>query len=211
MSPTPGIAILARAPVAGEAKTRLAPALGAEGAAGLAAWMLRRTVATALAAQLGPVRLFCAGDIDHPEFLACVAADHPLPRQPQAAGDLGERMLNAAEAAATPDGVIVIGTDCPALTCDHLRLVARELTYQQAVVIPAEDGGYVLIAMQRPSAELFATMRWGEPDVMTRTRQRLASMGWRWAEPETLWDVDRLEDVERLGRLLASAGETPPC
>jgi rSAM/selenodomain-associated transferase 1 len=211
MSPAPGIAILARAPVAGEAKTRLAQALGAEGAAGLAAWMLRRTVATARAAQLGPVRLFCTGDIDHPEFLACATGDHPLPRQPQARGDLGERMLRAAEAAATPDGVIVIGTDCPALTCDHLRLVARELAHQQAVVIPAEDGGYVLIAMQRPSAELFAAIHWGEPDVMTRTRQRLASMGWRWAEPETLWDVDRLEDVERLGRLLASAGETLPC
>lgn len=198
MSPAPGIAILARAPVAGEAKTRLIQALGAEGAAGLAAWMLRRTVATARAAQLGPVRLFCAGDIDHPEFLACAAGPSPLARQPQAAGDLGERMLRAANAAATADGVIVIGTDCPALTSAHLRLVAGELAHQQAVVIPAEDGGYVLIAMQRPAAELFAAIRWGEADVMTRTRQRLASLGWRWAEPETLWDVDRPEDLDRL-------------
>jgi len=204
---SPGIAILARAPVAGEAKTRLLPTLGADAAAGLAAWMLRRTLATARAAQLGPVRLFCAGDIDHPAF---TAGDVP-PRQPQAAGDLGERMLCAAEAALTPDGVIVIGTDCPALTPGHLRQAARQLEHEDAVVIPAEDGGYVLIGMRRPAAELFAHIRWGRPDVMDRTRQRLTQLGWRWAEPETLWDVDRIEDVERLGQLLARTGEAAPC
>ena len=117
---------------------------------------------------------------------------------PQAEGDLGERMLSAAEAAATAGGVIVIGTDCPALTPDLLRQVARELESQQAVVIPAEDGGYVLIAMQRTSPELFAAIRWGEPDVMARTRLRLANLGWHWAEPETLWDIDRPEDLDRL-------------
>ncbi len=210
MTPQPGIAVLARAPVAGEAKTRLAPALGAEGAAGLAAWMLRRAVATARAAELGPVQLFCAGDIDHPEFLAC-AAGGTLQRHAQAAGDLGLRMLRAAETAMTADGVIVIGTDCPALTPAQLRHVADELARQDAVVIPAEDGGYVLIAMRRPAPELFADIAWGKSNVMLRTRQRLANLGWHWSEPLTLWDVDRIEDVERLGRKLAEAGETPPC
>lgn len=210
MRPGPGIAVLARAPVPGEAKTRLIPALGAAGAAGLAAWMLRRAVATAQATQLGPVQLFCAGDIDHPEFLAC-ATGGALPRHPQAAGDLGDRMLAAAETALTADGVIVIGTDCPALTAAHLRHVARDLTRHDAVVMPAEDGGYVLIAMRRPSPELFAAIRWGEPDVMARTRQRLANLRWQWAEPLTLWDVDRIEDVERLGQMLAQTGVPLPC
>lgn len=206
----PGIAILARAPMAGESKTRLVPALGAEGAAALAAWMLRRTVATACAAQLGQVTLFCAGDIDHPGFIAC-AADASLPRHPQAAGDLGERMLRAAESAMTTDGVIVIGSDCPALTPAHLRQAAGELATQDAALIPAEDGGYVLIAMRQPSSELFAGMRWGGPDVMAQTRQRLSSLGWQWSEPLTLWDVDRIEDVRRLERMLADAGKpTPP-
>ncbi len=206
----PGIAILVRAPVAGEAKTRLAPALGVAGAAGLAAWMLRRAVATARAAKLGPVQLFCAGDIDHPEFLAC-AADGAVRRHAQAAGDLGQRMLRAAETAMTPDGVIVIGTDCPALTPALLRQVAHELAQQDAVAIPAEDGGYVLIAMRRVAPELFAGIAWGSADVMRRTRGRLADLGWHWSEPLTLWDVDRIEDVERLGRQLAEAGEAWPC
>lgn len=207
MSQAPGIAILARAPIPGAAKTRLIPSLGARGAAGLHAWMLQRTVATARAAGLGPVQLFCAGDINHDAFIAC-ADDGAIPRHAQAEGDLGERMLSAAEAAATAGGVIVIGTDCPALTPDLLRRVARELESQQAVVIPAEDGGYVLIAMQRTSPELFAAIRWGEPDVMARTRLRLANLGWHWAEPETLWDIDRPEDLDRLLTAWPEARET---
>lgn len=203
------IAILARAPVPGLAKTRLIPALGAAGAAGLQDWMLRRTVATALAAGLGPVHLFCAGDIDHEAFITC-ADGNAVKRHVQSGNDIGERMLSAAQAAATAAGVIVIGTDCPALTPTHLRRVARELAHQQAALIPAEDGGYVLIAMQRPVPELFADICWGEADVMARTRQRLTALGWHWAEPETLWDVDRVEDIERLGSMLASAGEQAP-
>lgn len=203
------IAILARAPIPGAAKTRLIPALGTEGAAGLHAWMLRRTVATARAAGLGPVHLFCAGDIEHEAFIACAEGD-AVARHAQAEGDLGERMLRAAETAATSAGVIIIGTDCPALTPVHLREVARELAHRQAVVISAEDGGYVLIAMQRPAPELFADICWGEADVMARTRQRLTGLGWHWTEPVTLWDVDRVEDVERLGRMLAAAGEPAP-
>lgn len=210
MTSGPGIAVLARAPVPGKAKTRLIPALGAAGAAGLAGWMLRRAVATAQAAQLGPVQLFCAGDIDHPDFVACSGIT-ALPRQPQAAGDLGERMLAAAESALTADGVIVIGTDCPALTATHLHQVAQELAHHDAVAIPAEDGGYVLIAMRRPSPELFAGICWGGPEVMTHTRQRLANLGWHWAEPLTLWDVDRIEDVERLGQMLAQTEDPLPC
>lgn len=205
----PGIAILARAPVPGAAKTRLIPALGANGAAALHTWMLWRSVATARAAGLGPVHLFCAGDIDHPAFLAC-ANGGAVSRHAQAEGDLGLRMWRAAEHAATPAGVIVIGTDCPALTPDHLCGVARDLERQQAVVIPAEDGGYVLIAMRQPAPELFADIRWGGPEVMAVTRQRLTTLGWHWAEPEVLWDVDRPEDVARLKRMLATTGEAAP-
>lgn len=192
----PGIAILARAPVAGETKTRLIPALGDAGAARLAAWMLRRAVATARAAELGPVRIFCAGDPDHPAFLSC--GGDGLDRHPQAVGDLGERMAQAGKLAATPDGVIVIGTDCPALTPAHLHQVAMALQQNDVVVLPAEDGGYVLIAMRQPSAAPFSGIRWGESTVMAHTRRRLAELGCRWTEPAVLWDVDRAEDLERL-------------
>ncbi len=67
-----------------------------------------------------------------------------------------------------------------------------------AVVIPADDGGYVLIGMKEPAPEVFAGIAWGSERVMSQTRQRLAAMEWRWSEPAMLWDVDLPQDLERL-------------
>ncbi|MEF8758736.1 MAG: TIGR04282 family arsenosugar biosynthesis glycosyltransferase [Candidatus Accumulibacter sp. UW25] len=190
------VAILARAPVPGQAKTRLIPALGAEGAARLQRWLMQRTVATALMADVGPVSLWCAGDRWHPDFRLCQALGQvSLHAQPE--GDLGRRMLTAAREAKT-SGVLIAGTDCPALTPAHLRDAASALRTHDAVVTPAEDGGYVLIGMRHPAAELFASIDWGSDVVMAQTRQRLAALSWTWQEPATLWDVDRPDDYERL-------------
>ncbi len=192
-----GVAILARAPVPGAAKTRLIPALGAVGAARLQRWMLQRTVAMALVADVGPVSLWCAGDPAHPDFAVCRAFGR-VDLHPQAEGDLGERMLAAVASSPTPAGTLVIGTDCPALGAAQLRESARALGGNDAVVIPAEDGGYVLIGMKTPAPEAFAGVDWGSARVMAQTRQRLAALGWRWHEADPLWDVDLPQDLERL-------------
>ena len=192
-----GVAILARAPVPGAAKTRLIPALGAVGAARLQRWMLQRTVAMALVADVGPVSLWCAGDPAHPDFAVCRAFGR-VDLHPQAEGDLGERMLAAVASSPTPAGTLVIGTDCPALDAAHLCESARALGDHDAVVIPAEDGGYVLIGMKTPAPEAFAGVDWGSARVMAQTRQRLAALGWRWQEADPLWDVDLPQDLDRL-------------
>lgn len=199
-----GVAILARAPVAGLAKTRLIPALGAEGAARLQRWLMQRTVAMALVADVGPVTLWCAGDFSHPDFALCRSFGAVTLRQ-QADGDLGARMLTAIKQSPTPAGTLVVGTDCPALTSTCLRKAARLLDDNDAVVLPAEDGGYVLAGMRSPTPVFFENIDWGSEHVMAQTRQRLASLGWRWVEPVTLWDVDRPAD---LARLFASQGLT---
>ena len=192
-----GVAILARAPIPGAAKTRLIPALGAAGAARLQRWMLQRTVAMALVADVGPVSLWCAGDPAHPDFAVCRAFGR-VDLHPQAEGDLGERMLAAVASSPTPAGTLVIGTDCPALGAAQLRESARALGGNDAVVIPAEDGGYVLVGMKTPAPEAFAGVDWGSARVMAQTRQRLAALGWRWHEADPLWDVDLPQDLERL-------------
>lgn len=209
----PAIAVLARAPVPGQAKTRLMPLLGAEGAAQLQQWLLRRTLATAQAAGLGPVVLCCAPDTSHPEFGDC-AARFGVQLRPQAAGDLGARMLHAAAAAMAPDGVLIVGTDCPALSGAHLRAAAaRLLDGDDTVLIPAEDGGYVMIGLRAAEPAPFEGVDWGGPEVMAQTRRRLAGAGLRWSELPTLWDVDRPDDFARLlalepalNRLLAPPG-----
>ncbi|MBU3696372.1 TIGR04282 family arsenosugar biosynthesis glycosyltransferase [Dechloromonas sp.] len=194
------IAILAKAPVSGYAKTRLIPTLGAEGAAAVQAAMLERSLATALAAGIGPVTLWCAPDRSHPAFASAAAQGVELAEQP--AGDIGQRMLAAMSATTAAGGVIVIGTDCPALTPAHLRQAAAALAGQDAVVIPAEDGGYVLLGLRQANAAVFAGVAWSTPQVMAQTRARLAAAGLRHAEFTPLFDVDRSSDLPRIYALM---------
>jgi uncharacterized protein len=193
------VAVLAKAPVAGFAKTRLVPALGTEGAARLQERLIARAVATACAATVGPVTLWATPDENHAVFRS-LAKHSDIALRRQCDGDLGARMLAAVAAADGP--ALVIGTDCPALTAEHLRLAAVVLrSGTDAVVLPAEDGGYVLIGLRRPQPALFADMRWSTPQVMEETRRRLRSLGLSWQEPATLWDLDVPEDLVRLREL----------
>jgi rSAM/selenodomain-associated transferase 1 len=198
-SPEPvAVAILAKAPLPGFSKTRLAPALGADGAARLQARLIERAVETARAANIGPIALWAAPDQDHPAFQTLAALfGVALARQPD--GDLGLRMLAALEAARGP--AIVIGTDCPALQPAHLRAAAAALAGGiDAVVVPVEDGGYALIGMREPEPALFADMPWSTAGVMAETRRRLTRLSLSWREPARLWDVDLPQDIERLKR-----------
>lgn len=199
MSDPVAVAVLAKAPLAGFAKTRLIPVLGAEGAAALQARLVARAVMTACAAGIGPVTLWATPDEAHPALRA-IAHEFAVALARQRDGDLGARMLAALAAAHAP--ALVIGTDCPALTADHLRMAADILRGDtDAVVVPTEDGGYALIGLRAPEPALFSDMRWSTPNVMDETRRRLERLGKSWREPVTLWDVDLPADLERLRRL----------
>jgi rSAM/selenodomain-associated transferase 1 len=192
-----GIAILAKAPVPGYAKTRLIPHLGEAGAAALQGWLLERTLRTVLAAGLGPVTLWCAPDATHSAFADCRRLGRIALRE-QPLGDLGERMHRAIEASAAPGGTLVIGTDCPALTPGHLCAAAAALREHDAALVPAEDGGYVLIGLRRAARRVFETVDWSTARVMAQTRARLDEAGLRCREFAPLWDVDRGSDLARL-------------
>lgn len=197
VSPRVEIAILAKAPIPGLAKTRLIPLLGRDGAAVLQRWLLQRAVATAVIADAGSVSLWCAPDVGHPDFLHCRAFGQICLRtQPE--GDLGSRMRAAVAEFGGGAGTLVIGTDCPALTPGLIRHGAAALREHEAVVIPAEDGGYALIGLRRPEPRLFEDIDWSTERVMDQTRVRLRETGLRWHEMAPLWDVDRAEDFERL-------------
>ena len=192
------IAILAKAPVAGFAKTRLIPAIGAHAAAVLQERLSEQTLATALAAETGPVTLWCAPDPSHIAFRDLVARN-PVTLKRQSDGDLGTRMLAALAAANGP--ALVIGTDCPALTPLHLQRAAQALREGAEVTLtPAEDGGYVLIGARRPIAELFSGIAWSTATVLAETRARIAALGLTCVEQETLWDIDTEADYARFER-----------
>jgi rSAM/selenodomain-associated transferase 1 len=193
------LVVFARAPRPGEAKTRLVPLLGPQGAAALQAQLTERALATARAAALGAVELRCAPDAEEPFFRAC-AQRYGVRLAAQGGGDLGARMLRACAAAlADHEHVLLIGSDCPAMTTRYLRRAQRALRDgRDAVLGPAADGGYVLLGLARLDPRLFAGIEWGTERVLAQTRARLAALGWRWLELPALWDVDRPEDYEKL-------------
>ena len=191
------VIVFARAPVAGRAKTRLGARLGEARAARLAARLTANAVRTALASRCGPVELHATSP--H-RLLLALARALKVPLRAQRGRDLGERMDRATRVALRARrGVILIGADCPALAPGDLRRAARLLHGgADAVLAPAEDGGYALIAVRRPAGFLFSDMPWGGERVYRETVSRLARAAWRWRALRTLWDVDRPQDLDRL-------------
>ena len=195
--------VFARAPVAGQCKTRLIPALGAHGAADLHAMLVRRALASACAVAHAAVELWCTPDATHAFFAAC-ACDFPVTLREQGEGDLGKRMRGAFEQALRRHRrAVLIGSDIPGLDTAYLDTAASALQHSPAVFGPAEDGGYVLVALSRSAPpllqeQLFEGIDWGGPEVMAQTRERLAQAGVRALELATLWDLDRPEDLARM-------------
>jgi rSAM/selenodomain-associated transferase 1 len=189
------IAVLAKAPVPGFAKTRLIPSIGAHAAAVLQARLTERTIETSVAADSGPVTFWCAPSGTHPSFRA-LQEQYGIGLKPQPDGDLGARMLAAMQSGPT----LVIGTDCPALTTVHLQDAAQALADHDAVLIPAEDGGYVLIGTKTPQPGLFEGIAWSTGEVAAQTRARAQSLGLHMRELPPLWDVDTEDDLARMER-----------
>jgi rSAM/selenodomain-associated transferase 1 len=191
--------ILARAARPGEAKTRLIPALGAEGAALLHERLTRHCLETLVPSRHWQTELHCEPDIDQPLFRA-VAQDFGVERYAQAPGDLGQRMFEALSGACRRTRfAVLIGTDCPSLTADDVQSAFDRLEAgDDAVIGPAEDGGYVLIGLRRVDPALFTGIAWGGDEVLEATRKRLRRRGWTWSELEVRWDVDRPADLARV-------------
>lgn len=192
------ILIIAKEPQAGFAKTRLIPALGAQGAAELADRLLRHTLEQALAADVGPVELCVTPDPQAAYWQHCVAT-LPCELSAQVNGDLGMRMAAAAQhglARGTP--VMLIGTDCPALNALQLKTLAASLAKQDVCLCPVRDGGYSLLGLRRFDEALLNDMPWSTSHVAALTRKRLGQLDWSWYESEPLWDVDEPEDLTLL-------------
>lgn len=192
--------VFAKAPLPGQAKTRLIPALGAEGAARLAEQLLQHTLGQVRDAPVDHLELCVAPDTHHPVFeQARLTLGERLHLTPQGEGDLGERMHRALSRALTRHHkVLLIGTDAPALNAQVLAAAGAALDPHDAVFVPALDGGYALIGLTRVAPELLLGMTWSTPLVMGHTRERARRHGWRWAELAPLADIDEAADLVHL-------------
>lgn len=196
--------LLGRAPSPGFSKTRLIPALGAEGAARAHAALLTHVarLARQWCAMRGPehrFRLWATPDFRAPLF-ARLAEASQLRVQPE--GDLGARLRGIAQAAlAEAEAVLLLGGDAASLDFATLNRAEEALSRHPAVLIPALDGGYVLLGLTRYAPELFREIPWGGDGVAEATRGVLRALEWSWEELPGHWDVDRPEDWERFRTL----------
>lgn len=200
---------MAKAPAPGRVKTRLIPALGAEGAARLARAFLIDTVTVARDAALragGAAYVIASPD----EACAPLAALTGLDALPQGDGGLGERLVAAfARLFALGHGhVLLLGADAPTLPPRHLA-AALDLIAQRpghAVFGPAEDGGYWCVGLDRPAPALFEAIAWGTARVLDDTRAAAARAGIPLALAPSWHDIDEPAD---LARLVAELADNP--
>lgn len=200
--PNSRIIVFAREPRLGQVKTRLASTIGDNKALALYTAMLTRVGTLLEASDLANWDLWVTSNSSHESFLSiCKQKNIYL----QKGKDLGQRMdfaLSQTLHQEPIESVLIIGSDCPALEASYLNAALEALDSGIEIVIgPAADGGYVLIGSRQAIPELFSKISWGSDQVLAETRQRLVRHGLSYTLLETLWDVDRPEDLLRLEQL----------
>ncbi len=181
------ILVFAKAPVAGRVKTRLIPALGAEGALAL-----QQQLVSGLLTHLEPFgEVILSSDQPTsawPEFTG--------PREVQAPGDLGDRMRSTFDhhlSNACP--VLILGGDVPPPPIGHLE----ELLHSAADVTlgPADDGGYYAISCRRTHPAMFRGVVWSSGGELDQTRRACEEAGLTVRLGPPWFDIDTPEDLER--------------
>ncbi|NEO53416.1 MAG: glycosyltransferase [Okeania sp. SIO3B5] len=192
--------IFTRYPEPGKTKTRLIPALGAEGAANLQRQMTETTVKKANKLfdfiSLSVEVRFVGGDLQ----LMKNWLGSDLKYQEQGIGDLGERMARAFQSAFNRGmkSAIIIGIDCPSLTPEIILQAFTKLTQSDVIIGPATDGGYYLIGLRKITPELFQGINWGTSEVLSKTVAIAQSLKLAINYLPKLSDIDRPEDLENL-------------
>lgn len=184
------ICIMAKLPVPGEVKTRLSPAVGAEGAARLAQAFLEDTLRSVSQLDWALPFLACTGFKRH---------DFHCEVWPQEEGGLGIRQENVLRRALEiSNAAILIGSDCPGLPMSRLKSARDALEKSDAVLGPSHDGGYYLIGLKRCPLGLLSGVAWSQADTFAQVMARLKASGMRVTVVEPWSDVDTPEDLRRL-------------
>lgn len=196
--PNAAIQVFCKAPVPGTVKTRLLPELTAVQAADVHRQLTLQTLDLVGRTDLCDVQLWCSPDTSHP-FFEQLAQKYPVSLKLQPEGDLGKRMsLALTEGLQDYRQAVLIGCDCPSFTLADIIAAFQALeSVYQAVLAPTEDGGYSLIGLKQPVANLFKSINWSTPNVLPQTRSKMKQAGLSCFELNTQWDVDTYPDYLR--------------
>lgn len=201
--------IFAKAPAPGLAKTRLIPALGAKGAADLAAQLLHRTVRAAREAEVGPVELCTTPATEHSLWRG-IELPSELIVSEQSDGDLGARMAKAClRILNNAPAVLLMGTDCVEMSPELLKEAAAALQHHDAVLYPTNDGGYALLGLKHLAPNIFSDIPWSTSRVAALTQARIRQNDWTLYLGKTLQDIDQPEDLQWLLTDITLPNKTP--
>jgi uncharacterized protein len=189
-SPLP-VYVFAKAPVSGRVKTRLVPAVGAAGATRLATALLEDTL-EALLTQGGAAPILAVDDV-------AAFRGRGLPLVEQGTGDLGERLERVlGRGLGRAPAVVAVGSDTPGFPAELLEASFASLRRADAVLVPADDGGFALLGLRRCPPGLLHGLPWSGPDTLQATEARLRARGLTVVRTARFFDVDAPADLARL-------------
>jgi rSAM/selenodomain-associated transferase 1 len=189
--------VFVKEPRRGTVKTRLASTLGRARAAELYRALAEEEVSRTRPLADEYERLFFFAPAEARPALAQWFPGETLVAQE--GGDLGARMAHAFAAtfARGARRAAIIGTDVPWVSRELVKEALLALDDHEVVVGPARDGGYYLLALDRPRPLLFEGIPWSTPAVLSATAERTSLLGLRLSVLEPLSDIDTLEDIRR--------------
>lgn len=206
------VAIMTRAPVPGETKTRLEPAIGPEKAALLAAAFIEDTVAKVRAIPTLEPILLVAGDIAH-----AALASLECEKECQRGRDLGARIEHAMETAlACAPQALVIGCDSPTLPARYLERAGQRLARngaqnsRTAVLGPAADGGFYLLGSRSWTEGLLHAVPWSRQTTYAHTNEVLNANGYHVTQLPPWYDVDTPTELALLRAHLLRRPKSAP-
>ena len=187
--------VFARAPVKGQVKTRLANRIGDDRALEIYRGMLDSVLQEMTACHFN-----VSGYSDNPEDSYFEYwKQKGITFHQQTGDDLGERMFNALQTEKSDQApVLLMGSDCPQLSCDIVHNVIHELdSGKQVVIVPSTDGGYVLIAFAgKIYPQIFEGISWSTGKVMRQSEEKLRSLGLSDSLLKPLLDIDDFDDYQ---------------
>jgi len=190
-----GLILFAKSPSPGKVKTRLEPVLDTETILALYKQLLARQISLVNRCDLAQ-KFFWVDGNPTMEMLQSFEGEILV----QLDGDIGERMGAALKSSLEHcDSVILIGCDSPGLDTTMLEEAFQVLEAgNNAVFVPAMDGGYVLVGLNLVADQLFRDVTWGSGQVMEQTREKMIALEMSWKELEPVRDIDEPGDLEHL-------------
>jgi uncharacterized protein len=206
------ILVFTRYPEPGQTKTRLIPALGADGAAQVHRQMAEHTLAQVKHLQQSravEAEIHFSGS-NESQMQAWLGMGWNYHQQSE--GDLGDRLISALTTSfqSGAEAALVIGTDCPGLNASLMATALDQLQTHDLVLGPATDGGYYLIGLKSLIPELFTGIPWGTDTVWQRTMAIAQELGLTVTNLPPLDDIDRPEDLSIWEKFQATQNQAEP-